>query len=442
MAGGLEVVIKYKDAKYQQVASPTLSHNAEIAILKKDLAHLRVHSPSQKNVRRVDGSFVMHWPSAGTSLKVDEASVPDTLYTRWIKLCTNDPESLKLREFLSIESITLTQECVDLSLSLSAFVDIECILSSGAVIATTSKLEEAHEDVPETSLAARLGDPLREVPEPFVAVSVVPSSPPTKPSSSLQKPPPTAPRLERERLSRPQYPKRPLGSSRESSPSPVRRKMDSVALQNLDKSIVALRSLSTTLQDNTCPAPSRDDQQWESLGSWNSSSPSPLIGDTGTLAASDTTQRPLPSLEEPRYLDVRLSVPETPKSPLPLPSKSFSRPEASSHRGSSASADNGNYSQQSSRVSHLTRELWDTRRQLMAMQAREKVILEDLNKLGARPQIPASEDISKLKAELRQERIHRIRAERALHDVERECREPFVVPALFQAFMNISELSS
>ncbi|KIJ16207.1 hypothetical protein PAXINDRAFT_32807, partial [Paxillus involutus ATCC 200175] len=120
----------------------------------------------------------------------------------------------------------------------------------------------------------------------------------------------------------------------------------------------------------------------------------------------------------------------------------------------------GNYSQQSSRVSHLTRELWDTRRQLMAMQAREKVILEDLDKLGARPQIPASEgqsrlspdrvvhtrillpaDISRLKAELRQERTDRIRAERALHDVERECRAPFVVPALFQAFMNISDLS-
>ncbi|KIK98633.1 hypothetical protein PAXRUDRAFT_31060 [Paxillus rubicundulus Ve08.2h10] len=136
-----------------------------------------------------------------------------------------------------------------------------------------------------------------------------------------------------------------------------------------------------------------------------------------------------------RKLSEPLSVPETSRSILPLPSKPFSRSEALSHQSPSDS-------EQSSRVSHLTRELWDTRRHLMAMQAREKVILEDLDKLGARPQIPAFEDVSKLKAELRQERTDRLRAERALRDVERECREPFVVPALFQAFMNIAELSS
>ncbi|KAF9223113.1 hypothetical protein BS17DRAFT_818008 [Gyrodon lividus] len=137
MAEGLEVVIKYKDAKYQKVASTTLSHNAEIAILKKDLARLRVHSPSQKNVRRVDGSFVLHWPTAGTSPRSEEVNVPDTLYTRWIKLCENDTESLKLREILSI----------------------------GVAIAATSKLEDVHRNVPQNSLAARLRDPLPEEPE-------------------------------------------------------------------------------------------------------------------------------------------------------------------------------------------------------------------------------------------------------------------------------------
>lgn len=69
MAEGLEVVIKYRGAKYHQVASPA-TPSSEFAILKKDLAHLRVHSPSQKNVRRVNGSFILHWPAAGTSTKV------------------------------------------------------------------------------------------------------------------------------------------------------------------------------------------------------------------------------------------------------------------------------------------------------------------------------------------------------------------------------------
>lgn len=37
-------------------------------------------------------------------------------------------------------------------------------------------------------------------------------------------------------------------------------------------------------------------------------------------------------------------------------------------------------------VNRLMRELWDTRRQLTAMQAREQVILDDLEKIGARPE--------------------------------------------------------
>lgn len=48
----------------------------------------------------------------------------------------------------------------------------------------------------------------------------------------------------------------------------------------------------------------------------------------------------------------------------------------------------------------------------------------------------------RLEAELKTERARRVRAERALSDVERECRAPFVVPALFQAFVSISELSN
>lgn len=116
-------------------------------------------------------------------------------------------------------------------------------------------------------------------------------------------------------------------------------------------------------------------------------------------------------------------------------------------------------------MSRLTRELWDTRRQLTAMQAREQVILDDLERLGARPDSSGADRVSRdgtcgfplvgivylnvawaellrLEAELRTERARRVRAEQSLNDVERECRAPFVVPALFQAFISISELSN
>jgi len=42
--------------------------------------------------------------------------------------------------------------------------------------------------------------------------------------------------------------------------------------------------------------------------------------------------------------------------------------------------------------------------------------------------------------ELQQGRIQRLRAENVLSEMERECRTPFVVPALFQAFRRILEL--
>jgi hypothetical protein len=42
--------------------------------------------------------------------------------------------------------------------------------------------------------------------------------------------------------------------------------------------------------------------------------------------------------------------------------------------------------------------------------------------------------------ELQQERIQRLRAEHILGEVEKECKTPFVVPALFQAFRRILDI--
>ena len=44
--------------------------------------------------------------------------------------------------------------------------------------------------------------------------------------------------------------------------------------------------------------------------------------------------------------------------------------------------------------------------------------------------------------ELQNEKRRRMDAEATLKDVERECREPFVVPALLEAFITISKITS
>lgn len=61
-------------------------------------------------------------------------------------------------------------------------------------------------------------------------------------------------------------------------------------------------------------------------------------------------------------------------------------PAGASPHPSSSSSGNGDQSRLRDRdVNRLMRELWDTRRQLTAMQAREQAILDDLERLGARP---------------------------------------------------------
>jgi hypothetical protein len=49
--------------------------------------------------------------------------------------------------------------------------------------------------------------------------------------------------------------------------------------------------------------------------------------------------------------------------------------------------------------------------------------------------------IQTLESELRNERRRRIEAEATLKDIERECREPFVVPKLLQSFVAISKMT-
>ncbi|KAF8201351.1 hypothetical protein K438DRAFT_1821866 [Mycena galopus ATCC 62051] len=102
-------------------------------------------------------------------------------------------------------------------------------------------------------------------------------------------------------------------------------------------------------------------------------------------------------------------------------------------------------------VQDLRRELRDIRRQMTADIAEERKIVESLRELGA--EVEAGGDatevdfvtkarLERFEADLQTERARRRRLEEIVEDVRRERRAPFVVPALLDAFIEISQLTS
>ncbi|KAF9268250.1 hypothetical protein L218DRAFT_604219 [Marasmius fiardii PR-910] len=116
------------------------------------------------------------------------------------------------------------------------------------------------------------------------------------------------------------------------------------------------------------------------------------------------------------------------------------------------------------RINQLITELETVRRRLAADLRRERDIIQQLTQLSAgRPTPTVAHDASYSSAnnqlstggeivlearlqlaekQLKEERRRREAAEDSLKDVQRECREPFVVPALMDAFLAISNLAS
>ncbi|OAX39327.1 hypothetical protein K503DRAFT_96729 [Rhizopogon vinicolor AM-OR11-026] len=104
-------------------------------------------------------------------------------------------------------------------------------------------------------------------------------------------------------------------------------------------------------------------------------------------------------------------------------------------------------------IDRLTAGLSKVRGKLATLHNHEKGILEELARCGVslqplQPKIeettPSLNDLQAqlmlVEIELQQEKIQRLRAERTLEEVEKECRSPFVVPALFQAFRKILDV--
>lgn len=106
------------------------------------------------------------------------------------------------------------------------------------------------------------------------------------------------------------------------------------------------------------------------------------------------------------------------------------------------------------KIQTLSRELWDIRRKLTADGVRESVIVDKLKLLHAayvpEPMSTSSDRalqvlktrLREIEKDLENERCLRLKAEATLQDIRRECKAPFVVPALLDAFISISNLTT
>ncbi|KAK0216833.1 hypothetical protein IW262DRAFT_1393750 [Armillaria fumosa] len=94
----------------------------------------------------------------------------------------------------------------------------------------------------------------------------------------------------------------------------------------------------------------------------------------------------------------------------------------------------------------LLHELGSLSEEVKFLVARQTMIREKLRDMGAQC-VPESDflfrdEVRDLELEIETERKQRIEYETLLTDIRRECRVPFIVPALFDAFIDISKLTT
>ncbi|KAI5994845.1 hypothetical protein EDD15DRAFT_767478 [Pisolithus albus] len=430
---GLMVVVQYNPRRFEGRETEDVIN----AVL-DDLGRLRVHLPSRKNVRHRGNRWIaLHWPMSRMDASFNKTN---SLYSRWVKLSRGE-ESQQLLKNLLIDSILV--------------VDGGRMISSSAFSWNT---------------AARL--PVRTP-----AVPPVPSAP-LAVSSDTHSPPkamgPPIPRKRRLSASGDDaYPTNPTRQRLDNtaddgvSPSPVRRQVNTSTVSTSvgrfapgnqtnnrgsnpestsDMRLPTVRSESTTIGNQT-----------NNRGSDSESTSAMRLP---TVRSESTTIRP----PRPNHL-----LPQSSQSSAPPRAAASVKPPVAARddrsrvEGGAAAEDSrgvhctssssAGQRQDSERVPLLRREVLEIRRQQVMLRDKEKVLLDEMNKLGGVPRPPSSATVvrttssaadtrlAKMEAELREERDRRIRAERALEEVERECKSPFVVPALFRAFMTISELS-
>ncbi|KAK0216860.1 hypothetical protein IW262DRAFT_152304 [Armillaria fumosa] len=91
----------------------------------------------------------------------------------------------------------------------------------------------------------------------------------------------------------------------------------------------------------------------------------------------------------------------------------------------------------------LFHELGSLNEEIKTLTTRQTVVREKLKAIGAET-IPEPDFMfrDQFETEIETERKRRIECETVLMDIRRECRVPFIVPALFDAFVDISKLTT
>ncbi|KAG1856331.1 hypothetical protein DFJ58DRAFT_727163 [Suillus subalutaceus] len=382
----IQVTLKYDGAKGGRLISGMTSKTKALHDLLADLNILRAHRPKGENIRQEGAAFFLLWPHP---VHAPIPLVEGTLYKRWVSISRGSPELDAVKKELSI---------------------LPSILLAGTRGANLSPLGPKHTiELPRTEGMSPLA-------ENFPLSS-------TSDRSDLQKPAFTTEVVQGKRprsdsINEQSVLSPPFGSDGNNVPS----------------STPLLKRIRT---EQHLPIQNSTAEGKHTLDGFST-------GEYRTTQAGD-------KIPQSRYPISRVPLKTTPQQPLLIPpyhTKPFPGSpgvsNSSTPTGPRPPGDRGT-------INRLSLELSKVRSQLTTLKHCEKGISEELIRLGV-PQ-PKNEENSTLLAwshmearlilleiELQQERTQRLHAERMLSEVERECRVPFVVPALFQAFSRISEL--
>ncbi|KAG1853298.1 hypothetical protein C8R48DRAFT_723527 [Suillus tomentosus] len=378
----IKVTLKYGGAKGARLISGMTNKTEALHVLLADLNVLRAHRPKGENIHQEGARFLLIWPHP------THASVPvveGTLYPRWVTISKGNPELNAVKEELSIESVTVE------------------ILPSIDFTGTRG-----------TNLSP-LG-PKHTIELPWTEGM----SPPLSSTSDRSGSQFTTEVVQRKRsrfdfVNEQGVLSPPFGSDGNNEPSsnPLLKRIrtEQHPIQN-----------STAEGNHTLNGLSTEEYQPTQMG--------------------DKTHRS-------RYPTSRAGLTITPQQPSRIPPHHIRPLPGSPGISNSPTPSGPRPPRDREAINRLSLELSKVRGQLTTLKHSEKGISEDLMRLGV-PQpkseetAPSSHDMEArlilLEIELQQERTQRLRAERMLSEVERECRVPFVVPALFQAFCRMSEL--
>lgn len=394
----IQVTLKYDGAKGGRLISGMTSKTKALHDLLADLNVLRAHRPKGENIRQEGAAFFLSWSHP---VHTPVPLVESTLHKRWVTISKGSPELNAVKKELSIESVTV-EILPPFWFTGTRGTNLSPLGPKHTIeLPRTEGMSPPAENPPLSSMSDR-----SDSQKPAFTTEVVQGKRPR--SDSITEQSVLSP---------------PFGSDGNNEPSST----------PLLKRIRTEQHL--PIQNSTAEGKHTLDDF--STGEYRTTQ----VGDKIPQSRYPISRVPLKTTPQQPLLIPPYHTKPFPGSPKPLPG-SPGMSNSSTPTGPRPPGDRGT-------INRLSLELSKVRSQLNTLKHCENGISEELIRLGV-PQpkneetAPSPHDMEArlilLEIELQQERTQRLHAERMLSEVERECRVPFVVPALFQAFSRISEL--